>query len=172
MFAGVGNTGSLPIMGVTRGGPVGYQQMPVPPEGDLFKPEKLVTVDIVPSTYIDWVRGLDLASVEGEGDWTAGAKLGRLADGRYVIGDMSRGRWGLDRRDAVIAATAQMDSVSTRVGVTQDPGQAGRTQVLHLTRALAGYWVVSSPETGDKVTRAEPFAAQVNVGNVILVGGD
>lgn len=141
-------------MGVTRGGPVGYQQMPVPPEGDPFKPEKLVTVDIVPSTYIDWVRGWDLASVEGEGDWTAGAKLGRLADGRYVIGNMSRGCWGLDRGDAVIAATAQLDGVSTRVGLPQDPGRAGRTQVLYLTRELAGYRVVSSPETGDKGARA------------------
>jgi hypothetical protein len=50
-----------------------YQQMPVPPEGDLFKPERLVVVDILPTTYIDWVRGWDLASIEGDGDWTAGA---------------------------------------------------------------------------------------------------
>ncbi|KIG08610.1 hypothetical protein BurMR1_0274 [Burkholderia sp. MR1] len=90
-----------------------YQQMPVPPEGDLFKPERIGIVDIVPSTYIEWVRGWDLASVEGDGDWTAGAKLGRLADGRYVIGDMTRGRWGPDRRDAIIAATAQLDGVGT-----------------------------------------------------------
>lgn len=141
--------------------------MPVPPEGDLFKPERIVIVDIVPTTYIEWVRGSDLASVEGDGDWTAGAKLGRLADGRYVIGDMTRGRWGPDRRDAVIAGTAQLDGVGTRVGLPQDPSQAGRTQVLYLTRELAGYRVTSSPETGDKVTSAEPFAAQVNVGNVL-----
>lgn len=56
-----------------------YQQMPVPPE-DLFRTEKIVMVDIIPSTWIDWVRGWDLASVED--DWTAGAKLGRLLDGR------------------------------------------------------------------------------------------
>ncbi|AET91681.1 putative phage protein [Burkholderia sp. YI23] len=53
------------------------------------------------------------------------------------------------------------------LGLPQESGQAGRTQVLYLTRELAGYRVVS-PEAGDKVTRAEPFAAQVNVGNVIL----
>ena len=39
------------------------------------------------------------------------------------------------------------------------------------TRLLAGYDVVASPETGDKVTRARPFAAQVNVGNVALSVG-
>lgn len=57
------------------------------------------------------------------------------------------------------------------VCIPQDPGQAGKTQVLYLTRMLAGYSVHSSPETGDKVTRAEPFAAQVNVGNVLMLRG-
>ena len=37
---------------------------------------------------------------------------------------------------------------------------------------LAGYVVLSSPETGDKQTRAEPLAAQVNVGNVTMIPGD
>jgi predicted phage terminase large subunit-like protein len=36
---------------------------------------------------------------------------------------------------------------------------------------LSGFDVASSPETGDKVTRAKPFAAQVNVGNVTLAAG-
>jgi predicted phage terminase large subunit-like protein len=44
-------------------------------------------------------------------------------------------------------------------------------QTLSLTRLLAGFDVVSSPESGDKVTRAKPFAAQCNVGNVVLAGG-
>ena len=43
--------------------------------------------------------------------------------------------------------------------------------MLALTRLLAGFMITSSPETGDKVTRARPFAAQVNVGNVALAGG-
>ncbi|WP_063812040.1 phage terminase large subunit [Burkholderia cepacia] len=149
-----------------------YQQMPTPPEGDLFKPEKLVPIDIVPDGFIDWVRGWDLASIEGDGDWTAGAKLGRLPDGRFVIGDMVRGRWGPDRRDAMLTATADVDSARVRIGLPQDPGQAGKTQVLYLTRQLPGYRVVSSPETGDKVTRAEPFAAQVNAGNVLMLRAD
>ena len=29
--------------------------------------------------------------------------------------------------------------------------------------------VTASPESGDKVTRAEPFASQVNIGNVSMV---
>jgi predicted phage terminase large subunit-like protein len=40
-----------------------------------------------------------------------------------------------------------------------------------MTRKLAGYIVHSSPESGDKITRAEPLASQVNVGNVMMVRG-
>jgi phage terminase large subunit-like protein len=38
-----------------------------------------------------------------------------------------------------------------------------------LTKALAGYTVVSSPETGKKETRAEPYAVQVNNGHVEMI---
>ena len=52
-----------------------------------------------------------------------------------------------------------------------DPGQAGKSQVRALTRLLSGYPVSSKPVSGDKVQRARPFAAQVNVGNVLMVRG-
>ena len=42
----------------------------------------------------------------------------------------------------------------------------------YLTTLLAGHRVRSSPESGDKVVRAEPFAARVNVGNVVMVRAD
>ena len=58
-----------------------------------------------------------------------------------------------------------------KISLPQDPGQAGKTQVLYLTRKLMGYRVSSSPESGDKVTRAEPLAAQINIGNVLMVKG-
>lgn len=147
------------------------QQRPAPRQGGLFKPDQLQVVDAVPAGDIKWARGWDLASVTDGGDWTAGGKLGRLADGRFVIGDMARFQRGPDERDAAIVNTAGLDGKSVRVSIPQDPGQAGKTQVTYLTRRLAGFKVVSSPETGDKVTRAEPFAAQVNVGNVLMVRG-
>ena len=56
--------------------------------------------------------------------------------------------------------------------VSQDPGQAGKTQVTYLTKELAGYRVISSPESGNKETRAEPFASQVNIGNVLMLKAD
>jgi predicted phage terminase large subunit-like protein len=148
-----------------------YQQNPVVAEGELFKPDALQTIDALPAGVERWVRGWDLASTT-DGDYTAGARIGKLPDGRYVIADMVRVRCGPDERDAAIRNTAARDGRDTRVSLPQDPGQAGKTQALYLTRQLSGYRVKTSPESGDKVTRAEPFAAQVNVGNVLMLRGE
>jgi predicted phage terminase large subunit-like protein len=147
-----------------------YQQRPAPAEGGIFKPDQIPIIDAIPAESIKWIRGWDLASTI-DGDWTAGGKLGKLPDGRFVIGDMVRLRAGPDARDAAIINTASADSRAVKISIPQDPGQAGKTQVLYLTRQLAGYRVHSSPESGDKITRAEPFAAQVNVGNVAMLRG-
>lgn len=147
-----------------------YQQRPAPAEGGLFKPDRIEVIDAAPAG-VQWVRAWDLASVSDGGDWTAGGKLGKLPDGRFVIGDMVRVQEGPDQRDATMLNTAKRDGPSVKVGFPQDPGQAGKTQISYLTKQFAGFKVYSSPETGDKVTRAEPFAAQVNVGNVLMVRG-
>lgn len=147
-----------------------YQQRPAPLEGGLFKVAQIQTVDAIPAGSITWVRGWDFgASLNG--DYTVGAKLGRLSDGRFIIADVERGRWETDERDRVLVNTAQADGIFVTQDMPQDPGQAGKSLILYLTRQLAGYKVKSSPETGDKVTRAEPFAAQLNVGNVLMLRG-
>lgn len=148
-----------------------YRQRPAPPEGGIFKPGQLQVVDAVPAGRIEWCRAWDLASVDQGGDYTAGGKLGKLADGRFIIAGMEREQLGPDQRDALLRNTAARDGRQVKVGIPQDPGQAGKTQVLALTRMLAGHQVSSSPETGDKITRAEPLASQVNVGNVLMLRG-
>jgi len=145
-----------------------YQQRPSPAQGGVFKPDRLTVVDAIPAGDIKFVRAWDLASTT-DGDFTAGPKLGMLEDGRLIIADMVRERVGPDERDAIMVATASRDGKSVRIGIPQDPGQAGKTQVLYLTRKFPGYIVKTSPESGDKVTRAEPFASQVNVGNVLML---
>jgi predicted phage terminase large subunit-like protein len=140
-------------------------------DGDLFKPDQIQIVDALPVGDIKWCRAWDLASTT-DGDYTAGAKLGRLPDGKFVIADMVRIRVGPDERDNAMVNTASLDGRGVKISIPQDPGQAGKTQVLYLTRALAGYNVNSSPESGDKVTRAEPLAAQINVGNVVMLRGE
>ena len=146
-----------------------YRQRPAPPEGGIIQPDMLQVVEAIPAGDIKWVRGWDLASLDDDGDYTAGGRIGKLSDGRFIIADVVRDQWGPDKRDAAIKNTAARDGRGTRISLPQDPGQAGKTQVLYMTRMLAGYMVKSSPESGDKVTRAEPLAAQINVGNVLML---
>lgn len=153
-----------------------YRQRPAPPQGGVIKPDQLVVVDAIPAGPIEWVRGWDFAATEpgaanADPDYTAGPKLGRMQDGRFIIADVVRLRAGPDERDAAVKNTAARDGARVRVSIPQDPGQAGKTQALYLTRMLAGYPVHTSPESGDKVTRAEPLAAQINVGNVLMLRG-
>lgn len=146
-----------------------YMQRPSPMAGGVFKPDMLVPVDAIPAGPIRWVRGWDLAATSEGGDYTAGARLGKLPNGRFIIADVRRAQEGPDGRDALLRNTAAEDGRDVRISLPQDPGQAGKTQVLYLTRMLAGYPINASPESGDKVTRAEPLAAQINMGNVLMV---
>lgn len=147
-----------------------YRQRPAPPDGGVFKPGMIEVIDALPAGPIEWVRGWDLAA-SVDGDFTAGGKLGKLKDGRFVIGGMEREQLPSDKRDALMRNTASRDSRIVRISIPQDPGQAGKSQVVALTRMLAGYAVHTSPESGDKVTRAELLGSQVNVGNVLMLRG-
>ena len=148
-----------------------YMQEPAPLDGGVFKPSNIEIIDAVPAGNIKWVRGWDLGATVG-GDPTAGAKLGKLPDGRLVIADMVHGDVSSDDRDRMMKNTAALDGYDTLISIPQDPGQAGKTQIQYLLKLLQGYKVHTSTESGDKVTRAEPFASQVNVGNVLMVKGD
>lgn len=147
-----------------------YQQAPRPLSGDLFQVERLQTVDGVP-VGTRFVRAWDLASTENGGDWTAGALIGAMPDGRTIIADMVRGQWGPQNVEAALVATASRDSVTVRIRCAQDPGQAGKAQASYLAGKLAGHDVTFRTVSGDKITRALPLAAQVNAGNVVLLRG-
>jgi predicted phage terminase large subunit-like protein len=147
-----------------------FQQRPSPAKGGEFQPDSIGIVAAVPSGVSQWARGWDLGATEGAGDYTAGVKMGKLPDGRYVVADVRREQFATHKRDALIRNTANSDGMgSVRQSLPQDPGQAGKGQVLGLTSMLAGHSVHSSVETGDKVVRARPFASQVNAGNVVMV---
>ena len=65
-------------------------------------------------------------------------------------------------------ATAAADGTGVTIGLPQDPGQAGRSQIRYLAGSLAGHRVVATPETGAKETRAMPVASQANAGNLSI----
>ncbi len=145
-----------------------YQQRPAPQEGSFFKPDQMPVFEAIPFGT-RFLRGWDLAATNDDGDWTVGGKVGLMPDGRFLIADIKRLQGSPDEVEAAIVNTAAADGKPVTVGLPQDPGQAGKAQVAYLTKRLAGYTVSSSPESGDKQTRAEPLASQVNVGNVAML---
>lgn len=150
-----------------------YQQNPVPTEGALFQTAKIGVVDAIPAGA-RMVRAWDLAATKQLGsrdpDWTVGVLLAE-AGGTFCVVDVVRTREGPEGVERTIVATAQRDGPKVRIGLPQDPGQAGVQQVAYLTRKLAGFVVESSRETGSKDTRAAPVAAQCNVGNLVVLRG-
>lgn len=149
-----------------------FQQLPTPLDGDMFKPDCMQTLDALPAGHIVWVRGWDMSATEGGGDWTAGVKVGRHSDGRIIIADVRRGQLGTDKRDYLLLTTAQADGRGVAQDVPQDPGAAGKSQVVGWGKMLAGYRMLFGLESGDKETRAEGISTQVNIGNVYMLRGD
>ena len=148
-----------------------YRQLPAPPEGGVIKPDMMQVVDAIPAGVVEWCRGWDLGA-SASGDFTAGGKVGRLADGRYIVAGMVREQYETNQRDTLIKTTAENDGRGrVKQSLPQDPGQAGKSQVLALAKLLAGHSVHFSPESGDKVTRATPLASQINAGNVMMLKG-
>lgn len=113
-------------------------------------------------------RRWDLASTT-DGDWTVGARMSLLHDGTLVLEDVVRERLRPDGVEKLVLATAKLDGKSVHQVLPEDPGQAGKAQVAAFKRALVGYVVRSVRETGDKVTRQEPFSAQCEAGNVTII---
>jgi predicted phage terminase large subunit-like protein len=127
-------------------------------------------LDERPRDAVATLRRWDLASTEDGGDWTVGVRMTRpRGSGLWVIDDVVRVRLRPEGVKRTVLATAAMDGKGTRVVMSQDPGQAGKAQVEDYARELAGYDVRFERETGDKVTRAQPFSAQCEAGNVALV---
>ena len=115
---------------------------------------------------------MDFAGSDNDGDWTTGALFGKMPDGRFIIADMVRFRAGPEVVEATLRSTAERDGKGVSVSIPQDPGQAGKAQARQFTRTLGGFAVTARSMSGDKVTRARPLAAQVNVGNVVLLRGE
>ncbi|HCW6317334.1 TPA: phage terminase large subunit, partial [Acinetobacter baumannii] len=149
-----------------------YRQMPSPPAGGFFKPDNIEIVDALPADVVKQVRAWDFGATENEGDFTAGVREALGADGFTYIVDVTRGQLGPDNVNKRLKQTTELDGKNVTVRIPQDPGQAGKSQALAFTKLLSGYHVVAKPVSGDKITRAQPFAAQVNVGNVRMLKGD
>jgi len=149
-----------------------YQQRPVAREGGVFKRawfegKFIDPIEIQPKTK--WVRHWDLASsTDAQSDYTVGLKLGRMPDGRFVVGDVIRVKAEGPQVRQLIKTTAEQDGRHCEVSLPKDPGQAGKVQAMDFVKLLAGWNVHAEAETGDKSTRAEPVAAQAHHGNLLI----
>lgn len=145
--------------------------------GQLFKRGWFTPVDIAPR-MVKVIRAWDLAAteVDKEGDMTTAAtasvKMGLTSDGDVIILHATSDRLGPEGVMRTIKNTAAQDGKSVVGSIPQDPGQAGKAQVKFMLKQLGGYRYYASVESGDKVTRAMPLAAQAEAGNVYILRGD
>jgi predicted phage terminase large subunit-like protein len=148
-----------------------YDQSPRPRTGGMFAAGKAIFVDVAPAVA-QRVRGWDVGASANTGDYTVGVLLWRTADGQYGVEEVVRGQWASDERDRIIRETAERDrarGVRVTHSLPQDPGAAGKAQAAHFVTLLDGFAVETTPESGDKATRADPLSSQWNAGNVSIV---
>jgi predicted phage terminase large subunit-like protein len=151
-----------------------YQGRPLPAEGGMFKRHWFADkfMKAAPNGT-QWVRHWDLAATKDKhAARTAGVKIGKTPDGKFIVGNVVTIQEEGESVRGVIKTTAALDTASVRISLPQDPGQAGKVQAKDMVAMLAGYVATAEPETGDKATRAEPFAAQCQAGNVYLLEAD
>lgn len=143
-----------------------------PAAGLYFKREWVTIVDVAPPlSELDVVRYWDLAATEktddNDPDWTVGIKLCRhRPTGLYYWLDTVRLRKSPHGVKQQLRTTAESDTPSVRIGLPQDPGQAGKSQASDLVLHLSGFSVRTRSERGDKIVRFGPFSAQCQAGNV------
>lgn len=149
-----------------------YMQNPIPAEGGLFKVEKFHILGTKPNDVTEWVRAWDKAGSESSGCYTVGVLMGKRPDGRFVVADVVRGQWSALDRENMIKNTAISDGFMTSIWIEREPGSGGKESAEATIRNLSGFNIQSDNPTGDKETRARPFACQVEAGNVDLVQGE
>jgi predicted phage terminase large subunit-like protein len=149
-----------------------YQQNPIMVGGGMFPVEKFKIVPALNHREIKGsVRYWDKAATEGGGAFTAGVLMHELTDGRFLVEDVCYGQWNALDRENRIEQTAKIDAAQSpryEIWVEQEPGSGGKESAESTIRRLRGFNAFADKVTGSKGVRAEPYAAQVQAGNVML----
>jgi len=146
------------------------QQRPSPRGGGMFQIDKFQIVGAINKKEIlRSVRYWDKAGTEDGGAFTAGALVHKMVDGSFIVADRVKGQWSAGKRERIIRQTAEVDGKEVNVWVEQEPGSGGKESAENTIRGLAGYRVRADKVTGAKEVRAEPYANQVEIGNVSLL---
>ena len=175
-----------------------YQQHPSAPEGAMFKIRQIPVaepsysiedfgghldqsysmesegeIDYRPVGVKNCVRFWDLAASEKkqgtDPDYTSGTLLGITKSQLvYVLHNVTL-RGEPQQVLQLIRDTASLDGPNVKIFIEQEGGASGKALIKTWQRELMGYVMEGIPSTGDKISRAWPFAAQVNTGSVRLV---
>lgn len=117
------------------------------------------------------VRYWDKAGTPGGGKFTCGVLMARTPDGLYFVEDVIHEQVGTMEREALILDTARADAAAygaVDTWVEQEPGSGGKESAEGTIRRLSGFAIHAERVTGDKLTRAGPYSAQCEGGNVRL----
>ena len=142
--------------------------------GDFFQGSWFSVVDAAPP-MVSAIRYWDRAASENNpsGSWTAGVLMGKDAHAGYWVLDVVRmqGRPGDVQR--AIDNTATKDGNRVKIGIEQDPGQAGVAEAESHVKRLAemGYNSAANAVRESKAVRVRPYSSMAQVGGVKLVRG-
>ena len=120
------------------------------------------------------VRFWDLAATEPSStntdpDYTVGTLM-LFDEGISYVLDVRRARYRPDGVEHLIAQTAAEDGYAVSIRMEQEPGSAGKALIDQYARfVVPGYDVMGIRSSGDKESRARPFASAVANGNVRVV---
>lgn len=119
-----------------------------------------------------WCRYWDLAATP-DGDYTAGALVGLLEDGTWVIADVRRMRGTPREVERFVHRTAIEDGPGIPIRMEQEPGSSGVMTIDYYRRQiLVGFDFRPDRKTGSKETRANPLSSAAEAGNVSIVSGE
>lgn len=154
-----------------------------PSAGSFFKRTQIRDIlTTIPNDIVAICRGWDLAATDEdenkEAAYTAGVLMAKRACGRFLVLDVVNRQLKAGEVRKLIMTTTKADNAKYRKYCTvrqrlpQDPGQAGKEQAGSYIEMLAGYSVVTRPESGSKESRAEPMAAQWQQGFFDVMEGE
>lgn len=147
------------------------QQQPAPEGGGLFKRDWFKIVDAIPRAVKRRVRGWDCSATENGGDYTVGTKIVETLDETYIIADVVRVQEKPAGVDKVMRQTAESDGQDCAQREEQEGGAAGKSVIAARAKLLKGLDYAGVVISGNKITRAKPFRAQCQAGNVALLRG-
>lgn len=149
-------------------------------EGDVFKTDRIILLDVAPPNLTAFVRFWDCAATpeatrtgerKDKGDFTASCRMGVANDRSYVILDATEDKWDVGELPQRMLLQADEDGRATAVRIEEEGGHSGKLATHVYKDFIKGYSVDGIRSTGSKLERAKPLSAAVFNRQVSIVRG-